>query len=447
MKKRAIQILTFIVFFISLQTVFNPSDEIKRIYRPEILLSNNVIKICQGTSVDLLEYIEVVNNEQNEEVKVNIDHVEELNEGEHDVVYSISDVEEKASLIILSKVDDEDKDGYSNFEEYEAGTDYLNKNSKPIYDSMPTIEETIPTTFEVNTFIYGLEATAYDFYDGNLEVEINNNININKVGTYSVSLKAKDHVGNITYIKKDINVVDTIKPSVSASYNKEWTNNDVNVSLYAYDAGSGISKIEYSYDNVNFTHTNGSNIVLTNSNTVYIRSVDYVGNISDVILITPMIDKTLPTLTFENDTFEASNVETFNCDNYIAQDYESGIKEVYTEDNVNKNKVGVYTCTYYVKDNAGNINVIEKEINIIDTTAPIIKNTNIEIDINDIENIDSYIEFEDNSDNTLEIVKTNSNLKAEIGEYEIEYLVTDEYGNSNNIKINVTVYNNFNEIP
>lgn len=447
MKKRAIQILTFIVFFISLQTVFNPSDEIKRIYKPEILLTNNIIKVCQGTNVDLLEYVEVVNNEQNEEVKVNIDHVEELTEGEHDVVYSISDVEEKASLIILAKTQDEDNDGYSNYEEYEAGTDYLDTNSKPIYNSMPTIEENIPSSFEVNTYVYGLEATAYDFYDGNLNVEITNNININHVGTYQVNLKAEDHVGNITYISKDIKVIDTIKPTVSVDYNKEWTNEDVNVNLYGYDSGSGIMKIEYSYDNVNFLETNNTNLVLNNSNTVYVRSIDNVGNISDVIMVTPKIDKTLPVLTFENDTFEAYNADSFNCDNYIAEDYESGVKEVYTENNVIPNKVGTYTCTYYVVDNAGNKDIIEKEINIIDTTAPIAKETEIEISIDEIDNINSYIEFTDNSDNELDVNLMSLNLEEAAGEYELIFSVTDEYGNNSNITINIIVSNNFVETP
>ena len=446
MKKRAIQILTFIVFFISLQTVFNPSDEIKRIYKPEILLTNNIIKVCQGTSVDLLEYVEVVNNEQNEEVKVNIVHVEELNEGEHDVVYSISDVEEKASLIILAQSKDEDNDGYSNYEEYEAGTDYLDANSTPIYNSMPIIEETIPASFEVNTYVYGLEAKAYDFYDGELNVEITNNININNVGTYQVNLKAKDHVGNITYITKDVKVVDTVKPTVSVNYNKEWTNHDINVEIYAYDSGSGINKIEYSYDNINFIETD-NNITLSSSNTVYVRSIDNVGNISNVVLVTPKIDKTLPTLTFEKDTFEALNAESFICDNYNAVDNESGIKEVYSENNVIPNQVGTYTCTYYVKDNAGNTNIIEKEITIEDTTSPIAKETTINIDINDIENLDSYIEFTDNSENNLEIIEVSSNLKLEPGEYEITNTVTDEYGNNSKITINVIVYNNFIETP
>lgn len=442
MKKRSIQILLFIIFFISLQTVFNPSDEIKRIYKPEILLSNNIIKVCHGTSVDLLEYVEVVNNENNEEVKVNIDHVEELNEGEHDVIYSISNVEEKASLIILAKIEDEDKDGYSNYEEYEAGTDYLDPNSTPIYNSMPTIEESIPTSFEVNTEIYGLKARAYDFYDGDLDVEITNNININVVGNYQVNLKAEDHVGNITYKTKEVQVIDTIKPSVRADYNKEWTNMDVNVSLYGYDSGSGIANIEYSYDNINFIRTNNQNLVLNNSNTVYIRSIDNSGNISDVVMVKPNIDKTLPTLIIENDTFEARNSEIFNCDNYTAVDHESNIKNVYTENNVVPNKVGTYMCTYYVEDNAGNTNIIEKEINIIDTTAPTIKDTEIMINIKDIDNLDSYISFEDNSNNELKIIKTGSSVKSEPGEYEVSYSVTDEYGNNNNIIINIIVYNN-----
>ena len=173
-KSLVVEFLVFIGLFICLQTVFNPSDEIRKINKAEILLSNNVIKVCKGTKVDLLDYVEVINN--NEEVKVNIDHVEELEEGAHEVIYTVDDVKEEAELLILARDKDEDSDNYSNYEEYEAGTDYLDPSSTPIYDYMPEITIVSPDTLEINTPVSGISAEAYDFYDGVLEVKINHNI-------------------------------------------------------------------------------------------------------------------------------------------------------------------------------------------------------------------------------------------------------------------------------
>ena len=433
-----IELMIFVGLFVCLQTVFNPSDEIKKINKAEILLSNNVIKVCKGTQVNLLDFVEVKNN--NEDVKVNIDHVEDLEVGSHELIYTVDDVKEEAELLILDRTKDEDSDNYSNFEEYEAGTDYLDPSSTPIYDYMPEITITSPATFEINSPLIGISAEAYDFYDGVLDVNITHNININMLGEYVITFEAIDHVGNKKVETKNVNVIDTISPSVSVSAPNTWSNTAVTAYVSSSDIGSGINRVEYSFDNVNFKVLNGNNITVDYSTNIYVRSIDNAGNYSDVKYVNVKIDKVAPSISVA-DTFEIEAGSNFVCPQYSLFDAESNIKDVYVESNVNINIAGKYTCKYIVYDNANNQTVVEKEINVVDTKGPQLVNNYIEIDLENIDSLESQIQFKDNAHGEIVVEEIDNNLSYEEGDYQITYKLIDSSGNENIQILNIKITN------
>ena len=437
-KSLVVEFLVFIGLFICLQTVFNPSDEIRKINKAEILLSNNVIKVCKWTKVDLLDYVEVINN--NEEVKVNIDHVEELEEGAHEVIYTVDDVKEEAELLILARDKDEDSDNYSNYEEYEAGTDYLDPSSTPIYDYMPEITIVSPDTLEINTPVSGISAEAYDFYDGVLEVVINHNIDTSKLGDYEIVFEATDHVGNKITSTKHVKVIDTMKPEVYITAPTYWINSDVTAYVSSSDLGSGINRVEYSLDGVNFNVLNSNSITVSYSTNIYVRSIDNAGNYSSVKSTSIKIDKLAPTISIE-DSLDIEAGSSFECPKYTPFDSESGIKDVYVETNIDTAIVGAYTCKYTVYDNAGNTSVYEKEINVIDTTAPELEVDYIEIDIENIDSLEEQIKFKDNAQGDITVEEIDNNLSHEEGDYQITYKVTDASGNSSFQTLNVKITN------
>ena len=95
----------------------------------------------------------------------------------------------------------------------------------------------------------------------------------------------------------------------------------------------------------------------------------------------------------------------------------------------------------YVYDNAGNASVYEKEINVIDTTAPELEVDYIEIDIENIDSLEEQIKFKDNAQGDITVEEIDNNLSPEEGDYQITYKVTDASGNSSFQTLNVKITN------
>ena len=106
-----------------------------------------------------------------------------------------------------------------------------------------------------------------------------------------------------------ITIVDNTPPAtprITNPTNQNWTNHDFSLTLASSDSQSGISHYQYSYDQTNWTtyaNSNKDNFVTTpftaeRNQPVYIRCVDYVGNISGVSSTYIRIDKKDPTLAF-----------------------------------------------------------------------------------------------------------------------------------------------------
>ncbi|MEM3593809.1 MAG: hypothetical protein QXS27_03685 [Candidatus Jordarchaeaceae archaeon] len=74
-----------------------------------------------------------------------------------------------------------------------------------------------------------------------------------------------------------------------------WYTSDVVVTLSAIDAGSGVAKMEYSYDGTNwFTYTGPVTITNEGVTILYYRSIDATGNVEIPKLETIKVDKTPP---------------------------------------------------------------------------------------------------------------------------------------------------------
>ncbi len=71
-----------------------------------------------------------------------------------------------------------------------------------------------------------------------------------------------------------------------------WTNKNVVLTADASDSPSGISSVEYSLDNINWTE--GESVSVSKNGTVYFRAIDKAGNITTKNVIVDKIDKTAP---------------------------------------------------------------------------------------------------------------------------------------------------------
>ncbi|NLA33234.1 MAG: DUF5011 domain-containing protein, partial [Mollicutes bacterium] len=113
------------------------------------------------------------------------------------------------TIKMLAPGADEDGDGYTNEEEYNEGTNYDDPNDHPDYDKAPTItlDENNIYSIEVYTDIPEFKATATDVADGVVPVTITHNIDANAVGTYTITFRAVDSLGNVKVITKDFKVI------------------------------------------------------------------------------------------------------------------------------------------------------------------------------------------------------------------------------------------------
>ena len=125
------------------------------------------------------------------------------------------------------------------------------------------------------------------------------------INNQTIRFRALDKVGNISEESTTVVNLDKTAPVISPitnSSNGNWTNQAVKLSWTITEGTSGIAKVQYSTDGVNwntdlpkeewygFTRDNERNDM------IYIRAIDNAGNISNVQTTTMKIDKTLPTI-------------------------------------------------------------------------------------------------------------------------------------------------------
>ena len=158
----------------------------------------------------------------------------------------------------------------------------------------------------------------------------------------TIRFRALDKVGNISEESTTMVNLDKTAPVISPitnSSNGNWTNQAVKLSWTITEGTSGIAKVQYSTDGVNwntdlpkeewygFTRDNERNDM------IYIRAIDNAGNISNVEKTPMKIDKTSPTITAVpnggNYLIEPNNTTTNINIRLTAQDMSgSGVKSI-----------------------------------------------------------------------------------------------------------------------
>ena len=199
---------------------------------PVIYIVPKVVRILRGEHFDLMSGVTTSNKNDFVFIKPIDILTETLEIGTHEIIYQTSQdkngsvITEKRTIIVYDPFGDEDGDGYTNKEEVDFKTDFLDKESYPNYDKRPTITIDEENIYEINIFddIPSFKATAYDQNDGNINVDITHNINNNEEGVYKVTFKATDSLGNETVIIKDFKVIDNRIEVTFVDYNDKVIN-------------------------------------------------------------------------------------------------------------------------------------------------------------------------------------------------------------------------------
>ena len=305
-------------------------------------------------------------------------------------------------------------------------------------------------SLELGTTYTDSGATASDNIDGDITSSIltASNVNVNRVGTYSVTYNVSDAAGNAAdEVTRTVNITpDVTKPVITLK-------GDMEVSL---ELGTPYTDLgAMASDNIDGDIT--SSIVTVNNVDIYTvgtYSVTYnvsdaAGNAADevtrIVNITP--DVTKPVITLSGDAEVSLELGAPYTDlGATASDNIDGdiTSSIVTVNNVDIYTVGTYSVTYNVNDAAGNAaDEATRTVNITpDLTKPVITITGGDIDH---EQGTPYTDLGatalDNIDGDItSSISVENNVDSDIaGTYTIIYNVSDSSGNTADQKTRTVV--------
>lgn len=297
-------------------------------------------------------------------------------------------------------------------------------------------------------------ATATDNYDGDLssKIIVDNPVNVNIVGVYTVTFNVTDANGNSALpVTRKVYVVDTQKPVIKLN-----GSSPVKVLLGETYTDAGAT-VEDNYDTVRDIVGTGN----VDVNKVGIYTISFTAEDSNKNAATPVnrtvrvVDETPPVITL-NETSPGTTDYTMEVHSSyvepgftVTDNYDTNLHDkVVISNPVIIDKVGDYTVTYDVKDSSGNIAEQKKRIvHVVDTTKPVItlKGNNIatgktdvwiEAKRVDVNPDDQYKEpgytATDNYDGDLTkyVIPSGTVNVSELDDYIIYYNVEDSSHNS-----------------
>jgi PKD repeat protein len=286
-------------------------------------------------------------------------------------------------------------------------------------------------------------AAATDLVDGDVSPTLTtiNNVNTNELGTYTIEYSVVDFGGNIGTITRNVKVYDDVAPNVvfngqlidTTEIGEEYIDPSVTITDN-YDQG------------LEPTIVTDLDINRVGTYTIQYFSADNSGNKGEdfqrtvVVLDTKAPEVTIlgeETITLEVfDTYEDEGAEAMDNDPINMPSLVTGGTYFTEFPDGEATKLGTYTVTYTSEDSAGNQTIATRNIEVVDTEAPL-----VELDGEVAYTIGRWQSFDDPgviiNDNyysatecTVEITGTFTENGADLpGLYTLNYVVVDGSGN------------------
>ena len=320
------------------------------------------------------------------------------------------------------------------------------------------VDTTVPVVTPSEENVYEMEvhgekpefkATATDNYDDHVDVEITDDIDTHKVGTYTITFKSTDTNGNVGILTKEFKVKDTTAPVITV----DDKNNVYEIEVHGVKP-TFIATATDNYDeHVDVDITDDINIHKVGKYTVIFKSTDTNGNVGIETREFNVKDTTKPIITVDDESNvyemevygEKPEFKATAIDNYDAH------VEVEITDDIDVHKVGTYTITFKATDTDGNVATETREFKVKDTTAPVIT-----LDKDNVYEMEAFGEkpkfkatAKDNYDAHVEVEITDDINTDKVGTYTVIFKATDTNNNTQKIekKFNVTKANPEYNIP
>ncbi|WP_298543344.1 immunoglobulin-like domain-containing protein [uncultured Aquimarina sp.] len=281
-------------------------------------------------------------------------------------------------------------------------------------------------------------ATASDSFDGNITANIVtvNPVNTSIPGSYTVTYNVSDAAGNAAAQQTRLVFVQDDTPPVIA------LNGAATITVEAgstyMDAGATASDSFDGDITADIVTVNPVNTAVPGVYTITYNVSDAAMNAAvEVTREVTVSDTTIPVIALNGSatvTVEAGS--TYADTGATASDSFDGdiTVDIVTVNPVNTSVPGMYTVTYNVEDNGGNMAVeVTREVNVIDTTAPVIIPNGVPVVTVEAGNayVDAGATASDivDGDLTASIVVINSVNTLIPGSYSVTYDVADAAGN------------------
>ncbi|MCX7883196.1 MAG: hypothetical protein N2314_08250 [Brevinematales bacterium] len=148
----------------------------------------------------------------------------------------------------------------------------------------------------VKTVEYAIGDAAFGVYNGAFGLP-------NQNGLYTIRYRATDNVGNVSEVKTytvylDLNapkVEMTVDPAAFEKDGVKYVPAGARVSVSASDAETGVAEVLYSLDGAEYVAYNFPVVLTPGTHTLKVKAVDLVGNTSEEVSLTLVVDADEPT--------------------------------------------------------------------------------------------------------------------------------------------------------
>lgn len=320
-----------------------------------------------------------------------------------------------------------------------------------------------PVNINLNDVYVDEGATVTDNIDKDIELITTGTVNPSIAGTYEMTYSAKDEAGNEASVSREVNVIDSIKPTIAfgtngnSTYSKMGSTSvsvsdngmiDENSLMYLWNT----STVEPSEDSFTTKFTNESTIKTPNNLTgayyLWIIAKDKSGNTTVARSNVFNLDNVPPTIILNGSTSVTINKgSTYTDAGATASDNIDGIMPVTITGTVIPDVIGTYTITYNATDASGNKAAqVVRIVNVVDVSAPVItmlgsNPVNINIGGSYIDPGATALDDVDGDVTSKITITTTINVNV-VGSYTVTYTVKDKANNLSTATRTVNVLDN-----
>ncbi|TYV72103.1 LPXTG cell wall anchor domain-containing protein [Listeria monocytogenes] len=331
---------------------------------------------------------------------------------------------------------------------------------KPVITADPKISYQGKTEVTEANFLSGVHTEVTDELDGDVKItsDFAEKVDFNKVGTYTVTLNAKDEYGNTAEpVRVSVNIFNKIAPTFNNADNK--TIEAVN-ELPSLESIFKIEAKDYlSGNKLKVTYTPEQTIKgnVPGEYSIKVTTKDDSGNTAETTVTLTIKDTTGPSIKIAKSTnklevqSKAPNWITFfgiKATDIVDGDVTKNIKVDSSE--VNLNNVGTYPIYFTVTDALGNeSSKLKSTVQIVDTSSPILTIDKVEISYPKGKTVSDKQFLQDigtKVTNSYGTVKVTTNLSKIVdwdkaGQYKVTVTATNSSGGVAEKTILLTVKN------